>query len=400
MGFASCNKGDFYQKEYLDNPFQNPTSDGTVNGGGQAGIDSGSVSDPQDGLTTSGFGGGTTGGSSGSVSGGSYTGSSTTGGVDGSISSGSTTGSSVGGTDGTNSGGSTGSSTGGTTTIVHESTEEIFHQTASQTKKLDIIWIIDNSGSMADEQQALGINFSSFIDDFITKNVDFKMGITTTDTSSPALKGRIVPGSDTKLTSVNAKANESQFKSDFKNLIKVGTSGSGHEKGLEASQGFMERYGTSFIRPDAYLVFVILSDEEDQSSGTVSLYTDYLKSFKSDAGLVKVYSIVDVFKTNCCQSGISTGAERYIWASKNTGAVFSDIRNDFHSSLSAMGDQIINLLDSFPLANDPLVDSLKVYVNEVLSSDYTFDAVSRSIKFDANHLPPVGAEIKVKYQKK
>jgi hypothetical protein len=432
VGLASCNKGDFYQKDYLDNPFQDDPTSGLVDSGSQAGIDSGSVGGTQGGVdncgttgsatgssSTGGVDGSTTGGdttggtvggvdgstTSGSTSGGtvggvdgSTTSGSTTGGVDGSTTSGSTTGSTVGGTDGSTTGGTTGSSTGGTTGVVYESKEEIFHQAASQTKKLDIVWIIDNSGSMADEQQALGTNFSAFIDEFITKDVDFKMGITTTDASSSTLKGKMVTGSDTKLTSAKAQANEVQFKSDFRNLVKVGTSGSGNEKGLEASEGFMQKYAASFLRPDAYLAVVVLSDEEDQSAKTIQYYTDYLKSFKNEAGLVKVYSIVDVNKTNS-GSGISTGGDRYIAASNNTAGVYSDIRSDFHNSLSAMGDQIINLLDSFALSSDPVAGSLKVYVNGSLSNDYTFDAVSRSIKFDSNHLPPVGAEVKVTYLK-
>jgi hypothetical protein len=298
----------------------------------------------------------------------------------------------------TTTGGTTGSSTGGTTGVVHESKEEIFHQAASQTKKLDIVWIIDNSGSMADEQQALGTNFSAFIDDFITKDVDFKMAITTTDASSSTLKGKMVTGSDTKLTSAKAQANETQFKSDFRNLVKVGTSGSGNEKGLEASEGFMQKYAASFIRPDAYLAVVLLSDEEDQSSKTVAQYTDFLKSFKSEAGLVKFYTIADINKTNS-GSGITVGAERYMQASNNTAGTIADIRDDFYRSLESMGDSIINLLDSFALGNDPVAGSLKVYINGSLTTDYTFDAASRSIKFDSNHLPPVGAEVKVTYLK-
>jgi hypothetical protein len=251
---------------------------------------------------------------------------------------------------------------------------------------------------MADEQSALGTNFSAFIDEFITKDVDFKMAITTTDTSSSSRKGQMVNGSDTKLTSARAKANEAQFKSDFRNLVKVGTSGSGAEKGLEASEGFMTKYASSWMRPDAYLAVVVLSDEEDQSSKTVAHYTNNLKSYKNEAGLVKVYSIVDVYKTNR-GSGIATGGDRYIAATNNTAGLYADIRSDFHNTLAAMGDQIINLLDSFALANDVVPGSLKVYVNGDLSEDYTYDAASRSIKFDSNHLPPVGAEIKVTYLK-
>jgi len=253
---------------------------------------------------------------------------------------------------------------------------------------------------MADEQDALGSNFSAFIDEFITKDVDFKMAITTTDVSSSYKKGRIVNGSDVKLTSAMAKQNEYRFKDDFMNLVRVGTNGSGNEKGLEASEGFMQKYASSFLRQDAYLAVVILSDEEDQSPNLVSDYTSYLKSFKSEAGLVKFYTIADINKTTTKSSGITVGAERYKLASNQTAGVIANIRDDFYQSLTSMGDSILNLLDSFALGFEPVSGTLKVYVNGALSSDYTYDASSRSIKFDPNHLPTVGSVIKVYYLKK
>ena len=277
--------------------------------------------------------------------------------------------------------------------------KEVFHQASTETKKLDIVWIIDNSGSMSDEQDALGANFNAFIQDFITKDVDFKMAITTTDTSSSELAGRMVMGSDTKLNSVAAQSNPTQFMDDFRSMVRVGTQGSGYEKGLEASEGFMNKYAATFLRPDAYLAVVILSDEEDQSAKSVASYTDYLKSFKAEAGLVKVYSIVDVGMSNTGGYGVSTGYERYASASNNTAGIVADIRDDFYTSLSDMGSSIINLLDSFALANTPVDGTLKVFVNGFESQDYTYDATSRSIKFNSNHLPPVGAEITVTYVK-
>ncbi len=477
LGLASCNKDDFYEKEFLDNPFQDPTTTGSVDSGGhggdnsgtdggtQGGVDSGvdggtsggttgsstsggtdgsatggdstggtdgSSTGGTDGSSTGGTDGSSTGGTDGSSTGG--TDGSSTGGTDGS-STGGTDGSSTGGTDGSSTGGTDGSSTGGTDGSSTGGTDgsstggygdcnqghgndadgidesnptigtdprckrETFRQASNQIKKLDIVWIIDNSGSMSDEQDALGANFSAFIEDFITKDVDFKMAITTTDTSSSYKKGRMVYNSDIKLNSAAAQSDPAKFMDDFRNMVKVGTSGSGYEKGLEASEGFMEKYAASFLRSDAYLAVVVLSDEEDQSSKAVDSYTDYLKSFKSEDGLIKVYSIVDVGLSNNQGYGVSTGYKRYADASKNTAGIVADIRDDFHNSLSEMGNSIINLLDSFALANAPVDGTLKVFVNGVETTNYTFDVASRSIKFDTASLPPVGAEITVTYVK-
>lgn len=473
LAMASCNKEDFYQKEYLQDPNQNPTTTGSVDNGSNGGVDSGNTQGGVDsgtnggttggatGSSTAGTDGSATGGTNGGVDGsttsGGATGSSTAGtdgsatggtngGVDGSTTSGSTTGgttgSTTGSTTGGTTGGTTGSTTGGTTGGTTGSTtggsttggttggstgdcnnghgndadgvdesnptigtetkckKEIFKQSSAVTKKLDIVWIIDDSGSMADEQTALGTNFSAFINDFITKDVDFKMAITTTDTSSSTRKGRMVTGSDVKLTSAKAKENEAQFKSDFRSLVKVGTSGSGYEKGLEASEGFMQKYASTFLRPDAYLAVVVISDEEDQSSKTVAQYTDYLKSFKSEAGLVKVYSIVDVGLSNANGgSGISAGYKRYKEASDNTAGTVADIRDDFYRTLEDMGETIINLLDSFALANAADPASIHVYVNGVETTGFTYDATSHSIKFNQNNIPAVGSSIEVRYAK-
>lgn len=390
FSLSACNKEEFFEKEYLDTPTDVATTDGSANGGGQGGTDGG-IWDTHGGVES-----GVTGGPIGGAT------------IDPS-----TGGSTVGGTTGGTTGlqyGDCNQGHGNDPDGVDESNPTIgtdprckmekFRQAAQETKKLDIVWIIDNSGSMGDEQTSLGLNFSAFIDDFITKNVDFKMGITTTDVSTADRKGRMVPGSDTKLTSAKAKQDEAQFKADFRNLVRVGTNGSGNEKGLEASEGFMHKHANNFLRQDAYLAVVIISDEEDQSPDSVAAYTDYLKLFKNDDGLLKVYSIVDVNNINCCQSGVTTGSERYKAASKSTAGVVGDIRDDFHSVLADMGESIINVLDSFALSDEPVDGSLKVYVNGVESQNYTYDAASRSIRFNQDALPPVGAEITVYYVKK
>ena len=46
--------------------------------------------------------------------------------------------------------------------------------------KLDILWMIDNSGSMCQEQKALRDNFGEFIDTLAKIDIDFHIGITTT----------------------------------------------------------------------------------------------------------------------------------------------------------------------------------------------------------------------------
>ncbi|WAS98790.1 vWA domain-containing protein [Nannocystis punicea] len=58
-------------------------------------------------------------------------------------------------------------------------------------KDVDILFVIDNSGSMADEQATLSKNFEAFIGVLERKDVDanYRIGITTTDSGNPLCKG-------------------------------------------------------------------------------------------------------------------------------------------------------------------------------------------------------------------
>lgn len=125
--------------------------------------------------------------------------------------------------------------------IEEETTEEFtetFNQNSEGKRVVDILWVIDNSGSMGDEQDDLAYNFETFINNFISQDVDFQMAITTTDARS-GHEGKMIAGPD-MLNSEEAKKNENVFINHFKQKIKVGTRGSGHEKGLQTSAAFLE----------------------------------------------------------------------------------------------------------------------------------------------------------------
>ncbi len=65
-----------------------------------------------------------------------------------------------------------------------------------ESEMVDILWVIDNSASMCQEQEALRTEFPSFIEKFAERNIDFNIGVTTTqmqiETSEPvALPGQL-----------------------------------------------------------------------------------------------------------------------------------------------------------------------------------------------------------------
>lgn len=254
-----------------------------------------------------------------------------------------------------------------------------------ETRALDILWVIDDSGSMKDDQIQLGDNFDKFIQNFVKNKNDFQMAITTTDTTA-AKRGLLVQDSDFKLSSIEAAKDPLQFMADFKTLIKVGTNGSGTERGLEATKGFLERYGESFFRKDAFLAVVIVSDEKDHSKESVSHYVDLLKSSKTNPGLVRINAIVNFSEK-----------DRYEDAVKETSGVIADISKDFSQSLSDLGSTLFELTSSFPLSKWPDPSSMRVYVDGKIVQGYNWDSKTNSVIFSKGNLPKEGSEIRLVY---
>ena len=251
---------------------------------------------------------------------------------------------------------------------------------------------------MGDEQNDLAYNFDVFINQFLEQDVDFKMGITTTDSRNKYL-GKDYKNSSHFLTAEDAKKNRNLFLTRFKSMIQVGTRGSGTETGLKSMEAYLRANhiydGKEFLREDAYLAVVIVSDEEEQSKMSAEHYTRYLKSLKKNESWARVYSVV----TTKPQARWETTGDKYISVSEQTNGLVSDIHTDFHDVLQNMGNTIVELTKSFALAQTPYnVADLTVSVDGTDVSEWKYDATLNAIIFNDGFAPEAGSEIKVSFQ--
>ena len=160
-----------------------------------------------------------------------------------------------------------------------------------ECQKMDIIFVVDDSGSMKEEQQNLAANFPKFvskIDSFKTKSgakLDWRIAVTTTATNisyTIAVGGISLPMSEKGDDGAFRMPSECGTKrrwieksdpsasSDFQCLARAGTGGSSIEMPLQATKlALNDRVtdGTNagFLRDDALLALVILTDEDDCS---------------------------------------------------------------------------------------------------------------------------------------
>ena len=248
-----------------------------------------------------------------------------------------------------------------------------------ESRPVDILWVVDNSGSMKNEQNALAFNFETFINQFVQNEADFQMAIITTDGRANK-SGKPVPGSLEELTDEKAQEDQTNFIQNYQDMIRVGTKGSGIEQGIKTSLDFFQSHQESFLRPDAYFVVVYVSDEEDQSPENIQEAFDTLSSWKPSEGLFKAYAIVNHSQPLSQNNYHVNGHERYTEMTKLSSGVSSDINKDFYDTLLGISDNLNRLLTNYPLSETPSQpQDIVVKINGEKTEDFLYDAETNSI---------------------
>ena len=122
----------------------------------------------------------------------------------------------------------------------------------SRSSSVDFLWIVDNSGSMRQEQDAVMAAARSMVDELDRANLDWRLAVTTTDGSGTIVGGGFTANGD-----------------EFIQRVNVGTSGSATEVGLTSGRRAITNLlpraleDPAKLRFETPLVIVILSDEED-----------------------------------------------------------------------------------------------------------------------------------------
>lgn len=142
------------------------------------------------------------------------------------------------------------------------------------TRKFDILWVIDNSCSMVEEQQAVATGSADFLTALQTAfpPLDYHLGIVTTDAIAErgALRELATDPGRFYIACASGSCDVVDEVVTFAQTATVGTTGSAVEKGLlsaylAVSEPMWSGTNAGFLRDDAELVVVIVSDEGDSS---------------------------------------------------------------------------------------------------------------------------------------
>jgi hypothetical protein len=264
--------------------------------------------------------------------------------------------------------------------------------------KIDILFVVDDSGSMSGHQTDLSTNVDQFVHSFLNNRlIDYHIGVITTTGDEyespyyPATHNGRLQGYPAYIDSTTPDA-----LTKLQNTLMVGTSGSGNEMVFTPTiqaltDPVLSQENAGFYRPDAYLVVVFITDAEDHSTMSSADFVQFLYNLKPGAPkkIITYAAIVPTSEVNCARDepGRTPIRIEEVLTATN-GIEFSLCAPDFGQKLASVGADLIKkiVFRSIHLSRVPAVETIKVsFGSQVIPQDklvgWSFDPTNVDIFF-------------------
>ena len=297
----------------------------------------------------------------------------------------------------------------------------------SSQPKVDILWVIDNDDN-GQVQQLVAQNIPSFMQYAESQGIDYHIAVTSDDVCQTASSddGSFEPCSHCAETGTNAEIISPQTPnpvSELSTLIQLGQSGGCDdplfEPAYEALQpALLSGHNAGFLRPDAYLAIIGVSDGDDDSPQSVQFYYNFFESIKGFQNASQFsFSAVNQLPSDPatgCANGLaydSSTVTRVPQMVQMTGGINVDIcTSNWGQALQQLGNIAFGGRLSFPLTAQP-ADPASIEVQDCFQGNCTslpsqlpngfvewhYDPTTNSIVFDPNAAPQPGDTLTVTY---
>lgn len=252
----------------------------------------------------------------------------------------------------------------------------------------DILFFVDHSCSMDDDARAVSNNFSDFIGALSVYTSDWQVIVTVEDDGcnmggvlSPTVPNYEDAFTDAATSNVKGVWTEAGFTIAANAIDKT--------DGGECNAGFM--------RPDAVLHLIMVSDEVEQSLGGWEAKLDQIIAKKGDPSLVTVSAITGDYPSGCSTSGNSADFGAGYWdAVQATGGEFLSLCTNWASSVDVLANASVER-SSFTLTSDAVEETIVVTVNgSTRSGGWVYDSNDNSVDFSSS-IPSEGDVVEITY---
>ena len=234
---------------------------------------------------------------------------------------------------------------------------------------VDILWVIDTSGSMYRYDAELMAGIEAMLS--ALPESGWRLAMMSNDPGAASIEAQfpLVPGDDI----VDAEVM-------YQNM------GRGHrEEGFDASYEYLinNTYAQTWLRHDAALLVVFLSDEEEQSDDHFPVVGDYIDWYSRQRnGSAFLSSIINIDPSvSLCNTNAYNNGDRYEEATNYFGGVIVDICSSDWSAGVADAASRLEPYEFIELTHKPIEESIRVFINGALDYDWYYSSTDNTIYF-------------------
>lgn len=287
---------------------------------------------------------------------------------------------------------------------------EAFSQPVVFNTKVDMVIVVDNSSSMSQYQDKLAAQIPGMIRAFSALGMDYNIVVVSSDMRSGGNGGMFI--GEPKVL----RYNQSNLGNILSARIRLGNGGSDLERGIQSMQTalspeYLAGAGAGFFRSDALLAIVVLSNEDDYSSASLSSVKAWLDDLKPNFnGSTKAWILNFIGVPNLassCDTALDGGYKepgiRWIDLANYSGGIIAPIcDNSLAAAVSNVKKRIVQVIPDYKLSRKPKIETIKVFINgsEIpQSTDNGWEYVEEGnlIRFHGDSIPGPDDELRITF---
>ncbi len=244
--------------------------------------------------------------------------------------------------------------------------------------KVDILFVIDSSASMSQYRQRFANHINSFIVQLNSRQLDYRVALANMDMDDSnqlcSAMPRQLVGLPSYLTADNIHLLKTRF---FENSVSCQTTMGLDSMAHVISQDYLTQIDSDFIRDDAFLNVIFISDENDSSNEYgQSESEDFINILNSRKSKVPGYSrgwsahfigYLNEFSTCDVLGSLLKVGSSYLRLVKASDGLSHPICNsNLYDVLNGLSKKIIQVSRTIKFAREPRETTIRVYVDDIL----------------------------------
>lgn len=279
------------------------------------------------------------------------------------------------------------------------STSQEINHAVAYNNKVDIVLIVDNSSSMNTFQENLLKQMPLMVVALKQLKMDYHFAVITTSVEEKN-NGGIFIGTPTYLKNESANLD-----TELQKRIRIGSEGSNLTRPLMnltniIFSSYMNFQGAGFLRSDALLALITLSDDDDGSTLSTDDFIDKMNTLKPDfqsGSKAWLYNFIGILSLeNGCRNemgAVTTVGIKHMAIADYTGGTKSTICGvSLVDAVANIKARIVQVLTDYKLKSKPKIETIRVSINgQVIANNavngWTYEADINSVRFHGTAIP-------------